>query len=83
MRRDTHGRGGRSTVSQQIGHLERQAGTRLHTRVGRNVCLTPAAHVLFDHVLFDHARAVLPTSSWRLPVQPPAVHQVRRVTPGA
>jgi DNA-binding transcriptional LysR family regulator len=38
-----------STVSQQLGQLERQSGTRLLERVGRGVRLAPAADVLVGH----------------------------------
>ena len=38
-----------STVSQQLGQLERQAGTRLLERVGRGVRPTPAAGVIVGH----------------------------------
>lgn len=38
-----------SAVSQQLAVLEREAGTALLERVGRNVRLTPAGHVLVRH----------------------------------
>ncbi|MFI5729456.1 LysR family transcriptional regulator [Kribbella sp. NPDC051587] len=38
-----------SAVSQQLSVLEREAGTPLLERIGRNVRLTPAGHVLVRH----------------------------------
>ncbi|CUR55803.1 Transcriptional regulator, LysR family [metagenome] len=38
-----------SAVSQQLSVLEREAGVALLERVGRNVLLTPAGHVLVGH----------------------------------
>jgi DNA-binding transcriptional LysR family regulator len=48
-----------STVSQQLAVLEREAGARLLDRVGRNVRLTEAGHVLVRHadVLLEGAEA--------------------------
>lgn len=45
-----------SSVSVQLGQLEREAGTSLLARVGRNVQLTPAGHRLAEHA--EHALAL-------------------------
>ncbi|MDX2974598.1 LysR family transcriptional regulator, partial [Kribbella solani] len=58
--REVHGRGtvhgaaralgySPSAISQQLAVLEREAGTRLLERVGRNVRLTAAGEVLVRH----------------------------------
>lgn len=61
-----------STISQQLGQLEREAGVELLRRSGRNVSLTHAGEELCQHaviMLAEHDRAVARLTTWKVGVR--------------